>query len=364
MSKLLFQKYEGRGLHLQNRVVMAPLTRSRAINNIPNDLMAKYYGQRSGAGLIITEGTSPSPNGLGYPRIPGNFNHEQMEGWKKVTKAVHEGGAKIFLQIMHTGRVTHPENLPAGGRVLAPSSIRLSNTKMYVDGKGEKEIPVPEEMTIADIKEAVEEYTNAAKLAMDAGFDGVELHGANGYLIDQFLNPISNKRDDQYGGSVENRLRFFRNVGEAVVAAIGADRVGLRISPYGAMNELGEFEHTDETFVAVAKLANELGLTYIHIADHSSMGAPEVPAEIKNKIRETFKSTIILSGGYDAERAEQDLQNSRGDLVAFGRPFIANPDLVKRMQEGAEINDPNPDTFYTPGAEGYTDYPVLEEATT
>ncbi|MEO0788386.1 MAG: alkene reductase [Bacteroidota bacterium] len=356
---MLFQPYEQKGLSLKNRVVMAPMTRSRAIGNVPNELMAEYYGQRTGAGLIITEGTSPSPNGLGYPRIPALYNDEQAAGWKKVTAAVHQGGSKIFLQIMHTGRVTHPDNLPAGGRVLAPSAIALTQTKMYVDGKGELEIPAPEAMTKEEIKAAIQEYMNSAKLAIEAGFDGIELHGANGYLIDQFLNPLSNKREDEYGGSLDNRLRFFREVGEAVIAAIGADRVGLRISPYGVFNELGDFGSTDETFVAVARLADELGIAYLHLVDHSAMGAPEVSDSIKAQLRDAFSQTFILSGGYDAERAASDLQAGRGDLVAFGRPFIANPDLVNRMKSGAEINQPDFNTFYTPGAEGYTDYATL-----
>lgn len=365
MSQQLFATYQLGDLQLKNRVVMAPLTRSRAIDNIPNDLMAKYYGQRAGAGLIITEGTSPSPNGLGYPRIPGCFTQEQVEGWQKVTKAVHDDDGKIFLQIMHTGRVTHPGNLPPDGEIIAPSAVALTDTKMHVDGEGELEMPLARSMSIKEIEHAVTEFADCAKLAIKAGFDGVELHGANGYLIEQFINPASNLRDDHYGGSIENRLRFVRNVAEATVAAIGADRVGMRISPYGAFGEMkSDFEGVNETFTQLAKMMSEVGLVYLHIVDHSAMGTPEVPAEIKQKIREHFTGTLILSGGYDAERAEADLQADKGDLVAFGRPYIANPDLVHRMKEGAELNEPDQDTFYTPGAEGYTDYPVLEEATT
>ncbi|MEL7163741.1 MAG: alkene reductase, partial [Bacteroidota bacterium] len=306
--------------------------------------MATYYGQRAGAGLIITEGTSPSPNGLGYPRIPGCFTPAQMEGWKLVTDAVHEEGAKIFLQIMHTGRVTYPDNLPAGGRALAPSPIAMTDTKMYVDGKGELDIPLAAEMTIDDITAAVAEYVACAKLAIEAGFDGVELHAANGYLPNQFINPKTNKRDDQYGGSIENRLRFVRNVAEATVAAIGADRVGMRISPYGVFGELGAFDDVDATYARLVEIFNEIGITYLHLVDHEAMGAPAIPTEIKRSLRTNFNGTFILSGGYDAERANRDLEADYGDLVAFGRPFIANPDLVHRMREGAELADPDQDT--------------------
>ncbi|TXF91504.1 alkene reductase [Neolewinella aurantiaca] len=345
---------------LKNRVVMAPLTRSRAIDNVPNDLMATYYSQRAGAGLIITEGTSPSANGLGYPRIPGCYSDDQVAGWRQVTDAVHEKGGKIFLQIMHCGRVAHPDNIPAGGEMMAPSAVALQNTKMYVDGKGELEIPLAKPMTINDITETVAEYTNCAKMAIEAGFDGVELHAANGYLLEQFINPGSNQRTDQFGGSTGNRLRFVRNVTEAVVTAIGADRVGMRISPYGVFGEMSAYEGVEADYTQLAEMLNEIGLVYLHLVDHSALGTPAVPDSIKRKLRETFRGTFILSGGYDAGRAEKDLTEDRGDLVAFGRPFIANPDLVERMEKDAPLNLPDPSTFYTPGAEGYTDYPFLE----
>ncbi|WP_116126637.1 alkene reductase [Lewinella sp. IMCC34183] len=357
----LLSEYQLGATSLKNRVVMAPLTRSRAEGNVPNDLMVQYYRNRANAGLIITEGTSPSFNGLGYPRIPGNFSVEQMEGWKKVTDAVHAEGGKIFLQLMHCGRVAHPDNLPAGGRVLAPSAVKMTETKMYVDGKGQLDIPLAQEMTLDDITFAVKEYAMSSKVAIDAGFDGVELHAANGYLMEQFLSPVTNKRDDQFGGSIENRLRFLRDAAEATVAAIGADRVGMRISPYGYFNEMGAFDDVDETFVALAKTMKEVGLVYLHIVDHEAMGTPAVPASIKQKIRETFGKTIILSGGYDAHRAEDDLKAGKGELVAFGRSYIANPDLVQRFEQGAELNIPDADTFYTPGPEGYITYPTLAE---
>ena len=361
MSNPLFSTFHLGDLQLQNRVVMAPMTRSRAIGNVPNVLMAKYYGQRKGAGLIITEGTAPSPNALGYPRIPGAYSAEQTAGWKAVVDEVHKGGAKLFLQIMHTGRVSHPDNMPAGARVLAPSAVALTDTKMYVDGQGEQPIPLAEPMTEADLQDAIAEYAETAKNAIEAGFDGVELHAANGYLLEQFIHPKTNRRTDHYGGSIENRLRFVRNVAEATIAAIGADRTGIRVSPYGAFNEMGEFDGVDKTHIALAELSKELGLVYMHIVDHEAMGAPAVPSEIKQKIRAAFGGPIILSGGYDAERAQKHLQAGKGELIAFGRPYISNPDLVLRMKENAELAEPDQSTFYTPGAEGYIDYPVLVE---
>ncbi len=357
-DQFLFTEYTLGSTQLKNRIVMAPLTRSRAVNNLPNSLMANYYGQRAGAGLIITEGTSPSPNGLGYPRIPGCFTQEQAEGWKQVTDAVHAKGGKIFLQIMHTGRVSHPDNLPAGGRVLAPSSVPFNNLKMYVDGQGEQEMPVATEMTVADITEVIKEYADTAKLAVTTGgFDGVEIHAANGYLLEQFISPVTNKREDQFGGSIENRLRLVRNVAEAIVVAIGANRVGMRVSPYGVLNEMGAYEEVEPTYVRLAEIANEIGLVYLHTVDHAGLGAPAVPASIKRKLRDTFNNTLILSGNYDALRATTDLSANKGDLVAFGRPFISNPDLVDRLQQDAKLQLPQQETFYTPGPVGYIDYP-------
>ena len=365
MSKKLFSPVTLNDLELKNRVVMAPLTRSRAVeDNAPNDLMKEYYGQRTGASLIITEGTSPSPNGLGYPRIPGAFSDAQIEGWKEITDRVHEDDTKMFLQIMHTGRISHPLNFPNEGEyaeVLAPSAVQADG-KMYTDQEGEQPHPTPRAMNAQDLEDTLNEYVSTAQKAIfNAHFDGVELHAANGYLLNQFLHPKSNVRTDEYGGSVENRARYVLEVNNAVVAEIGADKVGMRVSPYGAMNDLGAHDEIEEMFTYLSKELKKIGIQYIHIVDHESMGAPGAPESIKKIIRENFGGNIILSGGYDAERAEQDLQAGKGELVAFGRPFIANPDLVKRMKEGAELNEPDQDTFYTPGAEGYTDYPVLEE---
>ena len=345
-------------LTLQNHLVMAPLTRNRATNNIPNVLMAEYYAQRATAGLIITEGTSPSPNGLGYPRIPGIFSSAQVEGWKRITDAVHAKGAKMFIQFMHCGRIAHPLNLPAGTRVLAPSAVAAAG-EMYTDAEGLKPHPVPQAMTEADIKSAIAEYVQAAKHAMTAGFDGVELHAANGYLLEQFIRPNSNQRTDGYGGSIENRSRFVLEVADAVIAAIGKDKVGMRLSPYGVFNDMPLYGAMEADYTYLAQQLNARGLVYIHLVDHSPMGAPPVPETMKATFRKLFKRSLILSGGYDAARAESDLAAGKCDLIAVGRPFLANPDLVARWSSGAAVNAPDMATFYTPGPKGYTDYPAM-----
>lgn len=356
----LFSKATLGPLTLQNHVVMAPLTRSRAIGNVPNHLMAEYYGQRAGVGLIITEGTSPSPNGLGYARIPGIFSAEQVEGWKKVTTAVHAKGAKIFVQLMHTGRIGHALNLPEGAKVLAPSAVKAAG-QMYTDAEGMQDHPVPAAMTDADLKVARDEFVIAAKNAVAAGFDGVELHAANGYLLEQFIRPNTNLRTDQYGGGIENRFRFVAEVAAAVIAAIGKDKVGIRLSPYGVASDMPLYPEMEADYTFIAGKLNELGLVYVHLADHSAMGAPTVPDSIKQTFRDKFKNTLILSGGYDLARAEADLAAGKADLIAFGRPVLANPDIIERWKATAPLNPPRPDTFYTPGPTGYTDYPALAQ---
>lgn len=345
-------------LTLQNHLVMAPMTRSRAIGNIPNDLMAQYYGQRAGAGLIVTEGVSPSPNGLGYARIPGIFSQEQVAGWKLSTNAVHAKGGKIFIQLMHCGRVGHPNNLPAGARIVAPSAIAAAG-QMYTDAQGMQPHPVPQAMSDADIQSTLQEYVQAAKYAIEAGFDGIELHGANGYLLEQFIRPNSNQRTDGYGGPIENRARFVLEVVKATCAAIGKDKVGIRLSPFGVFNDMPVYDAMASDYTYLAQQLNTSGLCYVHLVDHSASGAPPVPDSIKATFRNTFKGTLILSGGYDAARAESDLAARKCDLVAVGRPFLANPDLVARWKADAAVNAPDMSTFYTPGPKGYTDYPAL-----
>jgi N-ethylmaleimide reductase len=357
MSLLLSKTTLG-PLSLQNRLVMCPLTRSRATGNVPNDLMVQYYAQRASAGLIISEGTTPSPNGLGYPRIPGIFSAEQVAGWKKITDAVHAGGAKMFIQFMHTGRIGHPLNLPAGAKVVAPSAVAAKG-EMFTDAEGLKPHPIPHAMTAADIKSTIAEFVQAAKNAMAAGFDGVELHGANGYLLEQFIRPNSNTRTDNYGGSIENRARFALEVIDATIAAIGKDKVGIRLSPFGVFNDMPLYPEMEADYTYLAQKLNAAGLLYIHLVDHSSMGAPKVPDSMKATFRSVFKGALILSGGYDAARAESDLAAGKADLIAVGKPFLANPDLVARWKAGAAVNAPDMKTFYTPGPKGYTDYPAL-----
>jgi len=356
---MLFDPFLARSLHLANRCVMAPLTRSRATPaHTPNALMATYYGQRATAGLVISEGTSPSPNGLGYPRIPGLYDTTQADAWKASTLAVHSGGGKMFVQLMHCGRVAHVANLPVGAEIIGPGS-EICPGEMYTDAHGMQPHSEPRAMTEADIAHAVTEYANAAKLALDAGFDGVELHGANGYLIEQFLNPIVNLRSDGYGGSIEGRNRFALEIARATVAAIGPERVGIRLSPYGVFNGTGEFPDVRAQYLALSAALSKLGLLYVHLVDHSSMGAPPLPSDFKLALRAGFNGLFILSGGFDRAQAELALVEKRADLIAFGRPFLANPDLVERMRSNAPLNAPDPTTFYVPGAKGYTDYPSL-----
>jgi len=356
---MLFDPIQIRTLSLANRAVMSPMTRSRAVEaNTPNALMAEYYGQRAGAGLIVTEGTSPSPNGLGYARIPGLFNAQQVAGWKLVTDAVHAKGGRIVVQLMHTGRVTHVANLPAGAEVLSPTA-EVCPGQMYSDSQGMQPHSAPRAMTEADIAHAVAEYVQSARLAIEAGFDGIELHAANGYLIEQFLNANVNTRGDRYGGSPENRNRFALEVARATTAAIGADKVGIRLSPYGVFNGTGPFPEVDAQFKALVEALSGLRLLYVHVLDHSAMGAPAVPAEIKAALRQAFDGPFIAAGGFNHGSAEQVLAAGQADLVAFGRPFLANPDLVARMKADAPMNAIDMDSFYTPGAKGYTDYPAL-----
>jgi N-ethylmaleimide reductase len=357
----LFEETTLGKMTLINRIVMAPLTRSRAIGNIPNDLMAKYYEQRSQAGLIITEGTSPSANGLGYARIPGIFSKEQVEGWKKATHAVHGNGGKIFMQLMHCGRISHPLNMPVNTEVIAPSAIKPAG-QMWTDAKQLQDFPTPKEMTAEDIIAIKNDYVLAAKNAIEAGFDGVELHGANGYLLEEFLSPISNIRKDNYGGSFENRCCFVLEVVRAVADAIGKEKTGIRLSPYGVASDMPHYPEINDTYDYLSKELNKLGISYIHLVDHSAMGAPAVPIAIKNTIRKNFKNSIILCGGYDKEKAETDIESGLADLIAYGRPFINNPDLVERMANNWPLSqDLKMDLFYTAGEKGYTDYPIYEE---
>ncbi len=343
-------------LELKNRVVMAPMTRSRALDNLPNALMATYYAQRAEAGLIVTEGTAPTADALGYARIPGLFSAAQVAGWRDVTAAVHANDARVFVQLMHTGRVGHPHNLPTGARIVAPSAVAAPGT-MYTDREGPQPHPTPVAMDAADIARAIDEFAASAALAREAGFDGVELHGANGYLIDQFLNTASNQRSDEWGGTIEGRVRFALAVARRVAETIGAGRVGIRLSPHGVFGGMADDAELDAVYLRLVAGLSELGLAYIHLVDHSSLGAPPVPQALKDGLRAGFRGRTILAGGYDAASAEADLVAGRADLIAFARPFIANPRLVSRMRAGLALAAPDPATFYTPGERGYTDYP-------
>jgi N-ethylmaleimide reductase len=353
----LFSPEKVGSIDLKNHIVMAPMTRCRAIGNVPNELMAEYYKQRSGAGLIITEGTSPSPNGLGYARIPGIFSRKQVEGWKIVTSAVHKAGGKIIVQLMHTGRISHELNMVEGSEILAPSAVKADG-QMWTDSKQLQNFPVPKAMTAEDLISTKAEFVTAAKNAMDAGFDGVELHSANGYLLEQFLSPVSNIRTDNYGGNIENRCRFVLEVATAVADAIGKEKTGIRLSPYGVASDMPHYPEIEVTYHYLSEQLNKIGIAYIHIVDHSAMGAPEVPVKMKKQIRNNFKNTVILSGGYNEERATVDIESGLGDLVAFGRPYINNPDLVDRFRNDLSLSqDLKMDLFYSADEKGYTDYP-------
>lgn len=361
MAHKLFEATQLGNLTLANHLVMAPMTRNRATtdHNV-TDIMATYYAQRASAGLIVTEGIAPSANGNGYARVPGIYTPGQINGWTKVTAAVHEKGGKIFAQLMHSGRIGHSVNMHEGAELIAPSAIPAGG-QIYTDTDGMLDHPMPRALTTEEVKATVQEFVQAAKNAIEAGFDGVEIHGANGYLIEQFLRETTNQRTDEYGGSVENNARFALEVAKETAAAIGKDKVGIRLSPWGVFNDMPYTPEYDAVYVHLAEKLNDY-VVYVHLVDHTSMGAPAVDPSIVVAVRENYKGTLILSGGYDADRAESTLENGQADLIAIGRSFISNPDLVERLKTGAALNQPDFTTFYTPGEQGYTDYPVLETA--
>ncbi len=355
-ESLLFSPTTVGPLSLRNRIVMAPMTRCRAVHaNQANALMAQYYAQRATAGLIVTEGTATSPNGAGYVRMPGIWSQEQVDAWKPVTKGVHDAGGHIVVQLMHTGRVGHRHNLPKGAEVLAPSAVAAPG-EMYTDAAGMQAFAVPRAMTSSEVETARDEFVSAARNALAAGFDGVELHGANGYLIEEFLSPVTNLRDDGWGGSVEKRLRFPLEVAQAVAQAIGGDRVGIRLSPYGASVGMTAYPEIDETYQTLVARLVATGIQTVHLVDHSSMGAPEVPSALKRALRLAWPRTFLVCGGFDRLSAEAELSEGRADLVGFGRPFIANPDFTTRLAKGLALTAADGTTFYTSGPEGYTDY--------
>ena len=353
--KKLFTPFEKGALKLKNHLVMAPMTRSRAIGNLPNELMASYYAQRSGAGLIVTEGTSPSPEGLGYSRIPGIYSDEQVEKWKKVTAAVHQNGSKIFLQLMHTGRIAHIANIPGGIQPVGPSGIKAAG-EIYTDSLGMQEHSVPVALSPDDIARVIADFVNASKNAILAGFDGVELHGANGYLLEQFLNPNVNTRTDHYGGSLINRSRLIVEITEKIAAAIGPDKTGIRFSPFSQLSDQLSYdaEEVHQTYAYLSSELNRIGIAYIHISAN-----PEIPEKTYKAIRTGFNNTIILCNGLTPETAEENLRENSADLVAFGRGFLAKPDFVRRIEKNDPLNDVDFNTLYSPGEIGYTDYPFF-----
>ena len=352
----LFGPYRMGTITLNNRFVMNPMTRCRAdATGTPQDPMAEYYGQRASAGLIVSEGIAPSANGKGYARIPGLWSDEQVQAWKPVVNAVHAKGGKIVAHLMHTGRVSHPANMAADARVLAPSALALAE-KMYTDALGMQDYPVPQAMTEADIAQAKAEFVQAARHAIAAGFDGVELHAANGYLLEEFLSPATNQRTDAWGGSVDKRMRFVVEVARETAAAIGGDRLGIRLSPYGANGGMSAYPELEETYLTLLQLLAEAGLTYVHVADHAAMGAPAVPAAFKQALRKAWTRTFFIGGSFDLASGQQAVNEGLVDLIGLGRAFLANPDLVQRLKNGHALNAPDMGSFFTPGTKGYTDY--------
>jgi N-ethylmaleimide reductase len=362
MTHKLFEPARIGDIEVANRVVMAPLTRSRAdeaAGDIPGSPMnVEYYRQRSNAGLIISEGTQVSPVGKGYMATPGIYSDAQVEGWKPITQAVHEAGSKIVAQIWHVGRVTHP-NLTGGAQPIAPSAV-AAKVVAYTHA-GKVDAPEPRALGLDEIKEIVAEYRRGAANAIRAGFDGIELHGANGYLIDQFLRDGANKRTDEYGGSIENRARFALEVVDAVVAEIGAGRVGIRLSPVTPANDLAD-SNPQAVFGYLIEELNKRGIAFIHFVEGATGGPRDIPGFDFAWARQAFKGTYIANNGYTREMAIEAVESGRADAVAFGRAYIANPDLVQRLKLNAPFNTPNPQTFYAPGETGYIDYPTLDQA--
>src|SRR5688500_4512380 len=346
-----------RGLQLPNRIIMAPMTRGRAgVQRTANSLMAEYYSQRAAAGLIVTEGTAISPQGYGWMGSPAIYTEAHVAGWKSVTEAVHRKGGRIFLQLWHTGRVSHPD-FQDGEMPIGPSAIAASGDTHTPSG--EKPYVMPRAMTRRDIANAVREYAQAAERAWAAGFDGVEIHAANGYLIDQFIRDGSNHRTDAYGGSVQKRLRFLLEVTEAVAQRVPVDRVGVRLSPTNPYNDMLDADPA-ATFTQAAKALNRFGLAYLHVVETVAKdSSSQSQMRIAPRMRAAFAGPLILNGGYDATTGAAALAAGEADLIAYGRHFLANPDLVERLRRGAPLNRPDTSTFYTDGPKGYTDYAPL-----
>ena len=352
----LFTPAKAGALTLRNRIVMAPLTRSRAgPGNVPHQLNALYYAQRASAGLIISEATQIAPEGQGYIATPGIHSAEQIAGWECVTKAVHIAGGPIVLQLWHVGRISHPSFQPGGVAPVAPSAVK-PDTKAFT-ANGFEPIPTPRALETDEVLAIVAQYAQGARNALAAGFDGVEVHAANGYLIDQFLQDRTNKRTDRYGGSIENRSRFLLEAVDAVTAAVGADRTGVRISPQNTMNDIGDSD-PQALFNYVAQQLSGRGLAYLHVIEGDTGGAVVPPFDYQ-RIKDLFGGMVIANNGFDKQRASKAIADGRADLIAFGKPFIGNPDLVVRLFLDAPLMPLNPETLYGGLELGYTDYPVL-----
>jgi len=362
---ILFTPFQAGELTLPNRIVLAPLTRSRAgqPGNVPTALNAEYYAQRAGAGLIIAEATNISEIGTGYALTPGIYTDAQVAGWRLVTDAVHAAGGRIVLQLWHCGRMSH-ESLHPGRPPVAPSEGLCNSCQVFLvdeHGRGGRSpVSPPKAMTTAEIRDTIADYATAARSAMAAGFDGVEVHSANGYLLHQFLASNTNRRDDEYGGDVQGRTRLLFEVMDAVLGEVPAARVGIRLAPLFGQNDIAD-ANPAETFGHVSDHLDGLGIAYLHVADTDVMaGAAPKMEQMLDFTRGRFGGAVMLNGAYDPERARAAVNNGDGDIVAFGRLYLANPDLPERIRRGGPYNEPNPATFYGGGAEGYTDYPSLE----
>ena len=356
----LFEPYAPGSLTLSNRVVLAPLTRNRAgAGFVPGEFAATYYAQRASAGLLISEATQISRQGQGYQDTPGIYSQAQIDGWRKVTDAVHARGGRMFLQLWHVGRVSHVDLQENGSAPVAPSAVR-AKTKTFVNN-GFMDVSEPRALALDELPGIVEDFRQAAANAIAAGFDGVEIHGANGYLLDQFAKDGANLRTDAYGGSVENRARLLLEVTAAVVGEIGAQRTGVRISPISPANGVSSSDPQSQ-FNYIVEQLDALGIVYLHVVEGATGGPRDVAPFDFDSLRRRFKNTYIANNGYDLELATRRLAEGKADLFAFGRPFIANPDLVERLKAGAPLAAFNPATLYGGGAEGYVDYPSLAEA--
>lgn len=366
MNNPLFTSYDLRGLELPNRMVMAPMTRCRTDQpgDIPNEMMGTYYAQRATTGLIISEATQVSKQGQGYSFTPGIYSDAQVDGWRKVTKAVHDAGGRIFLQLWHVGRMSH-ESFHADGTPVAPSALSPDAQVWVVDPKtgqgGMVDCTPPRALTCEDIQDIIEDFRKGAANAIAAGFDGVEIHGANGYLVDQFLRTTSNQRDDDYGGSQENRIRFLREVCEAVAGEVGADRTGIRLAPFITQRNMNDPTIIDTIIKAAAEI-DRIGLAYIHLSEADWDDAPEIPEQFRKDLRAAYSGSIIVAGKYTKERGEAILKAGYADLVAYGRPFIANPDLVSRFENDVALDELDGATLFGGDDKGYTDYAPAKAA--